>query len=71
MFLSKIWKNFIRSLNLVSFGKSNSDLDGQVEAAFILPPLLTRIPQPKVPDIVIFRCDIFDAKYESVIFDLW
>ena len=30
------------------------DLDGQVEATFVLSPLLARIPQPQVPENVIF-----------------
>ena len=35
------------------------DLDGQIEATFILPPLLTGIPQSQVPE---------DIKCESLVF---
>ena len=34
------------------------DLDGQIEATFILPPLLTDIPQSQVPE---------DIKCESLV----
>ena len=34
------------------------DLDGQIEATFILPPLLTGIPQSQVPE---------DIKCESLV----
>ena len=49
-----IW--YIYSMNMKIL-----DLDGQIEATFILPPLLAGIPQSQVPE---------DIKCESLVFEV-